>query len=763
MKTQMANINAHNVGEEGTLFRVLPVVLHAGANSVSTYAFIDDGSSLTLIDEELLQQLNVKGTPQPLYLRWTGDAHRYEDDSVTLDLAISSKLGNENLPLKAVHSVKKLDLPTQSLDGANLKAKFKYLRGLPLQSYNNVTSKLLIGLNNATLGSAIKSRLGDDYAPISEKTKLGWTVKGHRSIALQGATQYVYHICDCSEHKELRQVVKSHICLDNLGVVANIPALMSKDDELSVEQLEQHTVRVGDRFQTSLLWKHPNMQLPDSLPMAKYRAKCLLKKMQRDPKLAEQLQNKIANYLRKGYARRMTSEDAAAKRYWYLPVFAVSNANKPGKVRLVWDAAATVNGVSLNTMLFAGPDLTTPLLSVLFKFRQKRVGITADIEEMFHQVRIRPADQTFLRFLWYEQNNTERDDVRVEMFSELRSICKKNKNAAEFRDQFPRAARCIVENHYVDDMLDSVDTDEEAVQLALNIQYIHSKGGFHIRNFLSNSDRVLKALNVRSDKALCLNFESELPTEKVLGMWWIASTDHFTFRVSAKYKESNLLVYQRRPTKREVLSLVMTIYNPLGLIGFYVIFAKIILQEIWRSACGIPDEQFTKWLRWIRLIPKIENMRIPRNYIRTEFDSPPQIELHTFVDASESSYAAVSYMRYSDGKIVDCAMVSSKTRVAPLKVMSIPRLELKAALLGARLSKHVRESHSISIATSTYWSDSQTVTNSSSPFESAKFWSLPRWMSGVGCQPSTMLPMKQQNGMEIPIFVMKAVYRDPHF
>ncbi|XP_036345739.1 uncharacterized protein LOC118754983 [Rhagoletis pomonella] len=488
---------------------------------------------------------------------------------------------------------------------------------------------------------------------------------------------------------------------------------MSKDDELSVEQLEEHTVRVGDRFQTSLLWKHPNMQLPDSLPMAKYRAKCLLKKMQRDPQLAEQLQNKIANYLRKGYARRMTSEDAAAKRYWYLPVFAVSNANKPGKVRLVWDAAATVNGVSLNTMLFAGPDLTTPLLSVLFKFRQKRVGITADIEEMFHQVRIRPADQTFLRFLWYEQNNTERDDVRVEMFSELRSICKKNKNAAEFRDQFPRAARCIVENHYVDDMLDSVDTDEEAVQLALNIQYIHSKGGFHIRNFLSNSDRVLKALNVRSDKALCLNFESELPTEKVLGMWWIASTDHFTFRVSAKYKESNLLVYQRRPTKREVLSLVMTIYNPLGLIGFYVIFAKIILQEIWRSACGwddrIPDEQFTKWLRWIRLIPKIENMRIPRNYIRTEFDSPPQIELHTFVDASESSYAAVSYMRYSDGKIVDCAMVSSKTRVAPLKVMSIPRLELKAALLGARLSKHVRESHSISIATSTYWSDSRTV------------------------------------------------------
>ncbi|XP_036347859.1 uncharacterized protein LOC118757236, partial [Rhagoletis pomonella] len=384
-KTQMANINAHNVGEEGPLFRVLPVVLHAGANIVSTYAFIDDGSSLTLIDEELLHQLNVKGTPQPLCLRWTGDTHRYEDDSVTVDLAISSKQGTEKFPMKAVRSVKKLDLPTQSLDAAKLQSKFKYLRGLPLQSYGNVKPQLLIGLNNAALGSAIKSRLGDDSAPIAEKTKLGWTVKGHGSIALQGATQYVYHICDCSEHKELLQAVKSHICLDNLGVVANAAALMSKDDELAVEQLEQHTVRVGDRFQTSLLWKHPNMQLPDSLPMAQYRARCLLKKMQRDPKLSEQLQVKIADYLRKGYARRMTSEDAAADRYWYLPVFAVSNANKPGKVRLVWDAAATVNGVSLNSMLFAGPDLTTPLLSVLFKFRQKRVGITADIEEMFHQ------------------------------------------------------------------------------------------------------------------------------------------------------------------------------------------------------------------------------------------------------------------------------------------------------------------------------------------------------------------------------------------
>ncbi len=95
--------------------------------------------------------------------------------------------------------------------------------------------------------------------------------------------------------------------------------------------------------------------------------------------------------------------------------------------------------------------------------------------------------------------------------------------------------------------------------------------------------------------------------------------------------------------------------------------------------------------------------------MRTLFAGVPQIALHTFVDASESSYAAVCYLRYSYGDAVNCTMIASKTRVAPLKLVSIPRLELKAALLGARLAKHIIESHSVHVDKCVYWSDSRTV------------------------------------------------------
>ncbi|XP_017466482.1 PREDICTED: LOW QUALITY PROTEIN: uncharacterized protein LOC108359238 [Rhagoletis zephyria] len=348
---QPANVNMHSSGRSNTLFRVLPVVLHSGRCRVPTYAFIDDGSSLTLIDEELLKKLNVTGTPQPLCLRWTGDTHRYEDESVVVDLAISAKNGDKKFALKGVRSVKKLDLPIQSLNAAKLQSDFKYLKGLPLESYSNAAPQLLIGLNNAALGSPIKSLYGGENEPIAEKSRLGWTLKGSTPEIGVDTVHHVYHICNCSAQAELLQITKAYICLDNLGVSAKPAALLSKEDVIALEQLQQHTVRVGYRFETSLLWKHPYTQLPDSLQMALFRAQCLRRKMQRDHNLAEVLQQKINDYIQKGYARRLTPLDAAVERYWYLPIFAVTNPNKPGKVRLVWDAAAKVNGVSLNSML----------------------------------------------------------------------------------------------------------------------------------------------------------------------------------------------------------------------------------------------------------------------------------------------------------------------------------------------------------------------------------------------------------------------------
>ena len=170
----------------------------------------------------------------------------------------------------------------------------------------------------------------------------------------------------------------------------------------------------------------------------------------------------------KGYIRRLSNEEMSKKHAndWYLPIFPVTNPNKPGKIRMVFDAAAKVNGVSLNSLLLAGPDLLAGLLAVLLKFREFRVGVVGDIREMFHCVGIKKEDQRSEMILWGESNRGD-PDVNVVTVMTFRAACSptsaqfvKNRNAERYRKDFPRAVDCINEEHYVDDMLANVETEE---------------------------------------------------------------------------------------------------------------------------------------------------------------------------------------------------------------------------------------------------------------------------------------------------------------
>ncbi|XP_070075654.1 uncharacterized protein [Drosophila takahashii] len=201
-------------------------------------------------------------------------------------------------------------------------------------------------------------------------------------------------------------------------------------------------------------------------------------------------------------------------------------------------------------------------------------------------------------------------------------------------------------------------------------------------------------------------------TEKVLGMWWDTKEDMIRYRVSPRYKQGEVLQGKRRPTKREFLSMMMSIYDPLGLISFFVMYAKTMFQEIWRSGCQwddpILEAEWIKWKRWIHHIPNIEELCIPRCYMPKQL-SGHQVEMHTFVDASKSGFAAVCYLRIKFGPAIHCYLLGSKTKVAPLRLVSIPRLELMGATLGARLAYEVETSLTMHICKRIFWTDSRTV------------------------------------------------------
>lgn len=136
--------------------------------------------------------------------------------------------------------------------------------------------------------------------------------------------------------------------------------------------------------------------------------------MKLDPVFSEKLKKLINDYTKKGYIRKLNEEEINNKRNsWYLPIFVVKNINKPDKFRVVWDAAAKVQAISLNSVLLKGPDLLIPLSKVLQCFIEHSFGIVGDIKEMFHQIKIREGDQRVQRFIWREDTNQKIPDTYV--------------------------------------------------------------------------------------------------------------------------------------------------------------------------------------------------------------------------------------------------------------------------------------------------------------------------------------------------------------
>ncbi|XP_062557226.1 uncharacterized protein LOC134222097 [Armigeres subalbatus] len=718
--------HTHQTKSSNILFRYVPVILHGERGSIRTYAFLDDGSDLTLLDEELADELELGGEVRSLCLHWTGGTQRRETMSRIIKFGIAGvHSGAKTFTVSAARTVNELLLPYQTMDIEELCSLHSHLKGLPIVSYHNIRPRILIGLKNQHLSLSLKCREGKPNDPIAIKTRLGWTVcGGGTSESATSPVHSVYHIGSCEDDykmdEDLHQTIKDYFSLDSLGVMKPQQALLSVDDQRAQYLLESMTKFTGERYETGLLWRHDNIRLPDSQKMAQRRFQCLETRMKKDEVLSKTLKEKMADYADKGYIRKLSNEELQQpfKRVWYLPIFPVTNPNKPGKVRIVWDAAAKAFGVSLNSALLKGPDHLSSLFTVLIGFRERPVALAGDIREMFHQVQIRKEDQQCQRFYWRDENG----EVVVYAMNVMTfgACCSPssahyamNLNASRFNQKHPAAVEAIKKRHYVDDMLVSANTEEEAIKLAQEVRFVHLQGGFEIRNWTSNSQSVLATLRGSNAVEKSLNLSPETEAEKVLGMWWCTSADVFTFRVSWNRYDCNLWNGCRHPTKREVLRILMTIFDPLGLIAPFLMFLKILLQEIWRSGIqwddNINDDAFAKWRSWLQVLPRVEEVHIPRCFRSQAASRYDEVQLHTFVDASENGMAAACYIRFMQNGFVWCHLVAAKTRVAPLRYHSIPRLELMAAVIGTRLSRTVVDSLSFNMNKQFYHSDSRDV------------------------------------------------------
>ncbi|XP_055910847.1 uncharacterized protein LOC129945212 [Eupeodes corollae] len=614
--------SSHARSNTSVLFKIAPIRLHGRDNRfVDTFAFLDDGSSLTMLEKDLFDDLHLDGVSEDLTLQWTKGVTRKEK-SLRTSLEVSDVKNPKRHILKNVFTVKDLDLPCQSIDVNYLKSKYPHLRGLPLGDLVDAKPKILIGLDQAKFLLGQRQRHGNDQEPCALKTRLGWIVFGSGYVSHPHVScvhnvprpKMKFYFHDAIKPEEsLHDLVKQHFSTEEFGVKPPKGDFVSREEKRAIDIMESSIKLVDGQYEIGLLWNSDNVKLPDSYPMAFRRLVSFEKSLKRKPHLLEWQNNHMRTLLEKGYARIASEQELSIKwpRVWYTPTFIVENPNKlPIKPRCVCDVAAKVDGVSLNTFLLKGPDNLVPLHAGLFKFRERKVAVNADVKEMFHQIKIKKEDQQCQRILWRDGDISRKPLVYIMQVMMFGPRCSptcaqfvKNHHANLFKEECPEAVDGLTKRTYVDDYFDSHNTVEEAVSVTRDAIRICKSMHFDLVSIQSNSFELLSQMPETQVKTKLVSIdpnECEGYIAKVLGMFWQPSSDCFLYRLAEDDDLKEMVLSSNAITKRRILRAIMRVFDPLGLISIYIIRGRIILQEVWREGFDwdepISSELQTKWL-----------------------------------------------------------------------------------------------------------------------------------------------------------------------
>jgi hypothetical protein len=688
---------------------IVPVKVKHGSAIVETYALLDNCSDVTLCADSLIKKLKVTGEKRPLTLT-TMNAED-EKSATVVSMDVSPLSDGTSIHLDEVWAIDNLPISTDSLATQQDVDAWPHLKGIKLPKARSGKVELLIGGDVPEVFQVIRQRSGGRRQPYAVQTILGWTVAGPVKRQKEKAAFTANFL-----HREmtLGESVE-RMWQTDFNDAPSVKACMSLEDVNALKIMQDSTVKIDGHYQVALPWRNDRPLLDDNRIMAEKRMKSLGAKLSKDTELKAKYVDVMEGYLNDGYAREVPedAENPKNRTKWYLPHHAVFHPKKPEKVRVVFDCAAKYNGRSLNDQLMSGPDLMNSLAGVLLRFRERPVAISSDIEAMFHQVRVDPCDIGALRFLWWKNGDLKSEPTEHQMLVHLfgaassPSVCcyALRKTAEDHRHRHrPETIDTVFKNFYVDDCLKSVDTVEDAIKLQTDLTSLLEKGGFKLTKWLSSSKEVMASIPEQKRAATMKNLDDE-PIERTLGVQWSTENDAFQFTPS---------IQEKPLTRRGLLSSVSSLFDPLGLVAPVTLTPKMLLQNLCRHGSGWDDEidevTASRWHDWIGELHNLANISIPRCYRPSDFGEISTVELHHFSDASEHAYGAVSYLRYRDSSgRIHCSIVIGKARLAPLKSVTIPRLELSAAVVAVRLNTMLKEELTIPVDKTYFWTDSTSV------------------------------------------------------
>lgn len=542
--------------------------------------------------------------------------------------------------------------------------------------------------------------------PLLQKTRFGWVVTGgghySRSSVILAATTSAEE--DQSPTTELDKLVRQFWEVENCYGTTTIA---TNEDIACEEHYKSHFSRLlTGEFCVQLPLKLHETLLGDSYQQAYRRFLNLERKLGRHPQLKSQYASFMKEYLDLGHMSPVEPNFMDRCKF-FLPHHCVVREDKTTtKLRVVFDGSAcSSTGYSLNDILMSGPTIQAKLATTLLRFRSVSVALTADICKMYRCVRISNDDSFLQCILWRDSPHEEVKTFKLDTvtygtkpasFLAIRSM---HQLAVEEKPAYPIGSQVVLSDFYVDDLLTGGNTLSDAQEIIRQVSGLLAKGKFKIRKWCSNRAAALNEVPTE-DKGTFLKFNDDSDITKTLGLAWNPASDELLFSFSPNQVPAI-------PTKRSVLSTIARFYDPLGLIGPVITKSKIFLQQLWKEKLhwdeSLPMDLKTSWTHFIQQFDSMQKISFPRQ----GFIQNNSVEIHGFCDASMNAYGACIYAVFADDSGLRANLLCSKSRVAPLKTITIPKLELCGATLLAQLM------HDISLMrfSSTYycWCDSTVV------------------------------------------------------
>ncbi|XP_066592054.1 uncharacterized protein [Prorops nasuta] len=672
------------------------VVKIEGDNSqyIEARAILDTGSTANFITDSLIERIKSRATKLSLPISALNNVTTISQGIINIRIKSIVNQYERELTCLVIPTISDL-VPTERFPRHRLKIprnikladpEFHIPRPVDLLLGSGVTTSLFC------VGQIRLSDHNEDaYA---QKTQLGWVIVGGIS-----STKPLTPLCHAAN---IRRPT-------NIGWIteeSNSRNGTAKDLERCEKHFKDTTRRNSDgRYVVRLPFRDTNFRLGDSKLMAMRRLSSLERKLNKNVEFKVKYDQVLNEYLHLEHAQICRPKSNGG---YYMPHHAViKESSDTTKVRVVFDASAkSSNGLSLNEVLMTGPTIQKKLYDHLIRFRTYKYVATADIEKMYRQVLVHNSDQQFQRFLWRQHEQIETYQLKTLTFgissSPYLAIRVLHQLADDEIETHPRAAKIVKEHLYVDDLLTGAGSIDELRAIRDDIIDLLSKGGFKIRQWAANSPDILLGITKTDIHA---NFTIKLnDTLKTLGLNWDTRTDSFSYSIAQGQD-------QKLPTKRNILSKIASIFDPLGLIGPVTLYAKKIMQDVWRHKLNwdesVPQKIYSDWLVFEKQLNAINETVFERKVIS---DNSREIQLHGFCDASGSAFGACIYVRcINDNGDVSVKLLCAKSRVAPLKPTTIPRLELSGALLLSKLCLEATDALQCRIDNITLWSDSTIV------------------------------------------------------